>query len=299
MKLVLGMPWYTGPDDNTFPLYFDQMMYFGALRERSLWMDIVDDEQADIILPQLPSLDETGYKKSLADPTVEEWKKLGKLEIYLVNYSRTSLVGLAREKIVETAISIEADYLFWWDDDMRFEKDAFLRLWRHQKPVISALAFTARDPIHPVIFRLSERWDNVAQSKVIEKNEIVMDYPRDQLIGSSDIGGELALGAAVGLIEMTVFKEVPQPWFMSTGCGEDYFFSYRCKEYGIERWMDTSVKTEHLHHSPRWCNEEAYWQYRETNHELYKKDFGETVKAVKDGQVVVTELGAVVAGVIA
>ena len=290
MRLVLGMPWYTGPDDNTFPLYFDQMMYFGALRERSMWVDALPAQDAKDVLLNLPSLDESGYDKGLADPTMEEWEKLGKLEIYLVNYSRTSLVGLARERIVDAALQVDADYLFWWDDDMRFCKDAFLRLWRHQKPVVGALAFTARRPIHPVIFRLTERWDSNNNSKVEEKNEIVMDYPKDQLIGSADIGGELALGAAVCLYDMRVFKEIEKPWFTSTGCGEDYFFSYRCKVHGIERYLDTSVKTEHLEHEPRWASEDSYWRDREAAHDQYVKEFGDVVKEVQNGEAVVTDV---------
>ena len=59
MKLVLGMPWYTGPDDNTFPAYFDMMMYFGALRERSLWMANSNEKEREYMKTQLPSLDET------------------------------------------------------------------------------------------------------------------------------------------------------------------------------------------------------------------------------------------------
>ena len=274
MKLVIGFPWYIGPDDNTFPAYFDMMMYFGALRERSLWVNSLEDEEAEKILEKLPSLDETGYEKGLADPSLEEWRKLGNIEIILVNHSRTSLVGLAREMIIDTAVDLEADYLFWWDDDMRFEKDAFLRLWRHQKPVISALAFTARDPIFPVIFRLTEKWDMANKHRIVEKSEIVLDYPKDQLIESADLGGDLALGAAVCLYDMKIFKQIPKPWFMSTGCGEDYFFSYRCKEFGIERWMDTSVKTAHVHHSVRWCDEKFYLESRKDFSDTYEKEFG-------------------------
>ena len=250
------------------------MMYFGALRERSLWVNSLEDEEAEKILEKLPSLDETGYEKGLADPSLEEWRKLGNIEIILVNHSRTSLVGLAREMIIDTAVDLEADYLFWWDDDMRFEKDAFLRLWRHQKPGISALAFTARDPIFPVIFRLTEKWDMANKHRIVEKSEIVLDYPKDQLIGSADLGGDLALGAAVCLYDMKIFKQIPKPWFMSTGCGEDYFFSYRCKEFGIERWMDTSVKTAHVHHAVRWCDEKFYLESRKDFSDTYEKEFG-------------------------
>jgi hypothetical protein len=279
------LPWYTGPDDNTFPLYFDLMMYFGALRERSLVRNAVDAETWEILKGQLPSLGEGSDE--FCDPTEEDWERLGALEIMICNYSRTSLVGLAREKIVETAQQWEADYLFWWDDDMRLEKSAFLRLFRHQKPVISALAFTARHPIHPVIYRLTEKWDVQNQAKVVERSDIVFDYPRDQLIGSEDIGGDLAVGAAVMLFDMDVFKQIPKPWFTSTGCGEDFFFCYRCQEHRVPRYVDTSVKTFHLEHAARWCDESSYWYAREHHRDLYQDAFKhEVINEVVGGKVI-------------
>ena len=82
---------------------------------------------------------------------------------------------------------------------------------------------------------------------------------------------------------------------MSTGCGEDYFFSYRCKEFNIERYMDTSVKTDHLVYEPRWANEGAYWDSREKEKESYIATFGDCIKDVVDGKVVITDaVGAVV-----
>ena len=36
MKLAIGAPWYAGADENTEPFYLDLMMYFGALRKRSI-----------------------------------------------------------------------------------------------------------------------------------------------------------------------------------------------------------------------------------------------------------------------
>ena len=291
MKLVIGLPWYIGPDDTTFPLYFDLMMYFGALRERSLVrhsiLEMLGPEAWNNVAADLPSLGEGRFP--LADPTEEDWDRLGKLEIMICNYSRTSLVGLARENIVDMARKWDADFLFWWDDDMRFDLDAFMRLFRHDKPVISALAFTARPPIFPVIYRLTEKWDQQHQKMIVEKSDIVFDYPRDQLVGSVEIGGDLAMGAAVMLFNLDIFKTIPKPWFTSTGCGEDFFFCYRCQEYNIPRFVDTSVKSRHLEHTPRWCDEERYWHDREHGKQYYEQQYPELkVKDVVGGKVVAT-----------
>jgi hypothetical protein len=214
----------------------------------------------------------------LAEPTSAEWEELGVIEFALCNFSRTSLVGKAREHICETAVDWGADYLFFWDDDMRFEYSAFLRLWRHQKPVVAALAFTARHPIHAVIYSIQQKYDSVNNMKVFESSVPVFDYPKDKLITNEDIGGELAFGAAVMLIDCSIFDAMPQPWFASTACGEDWFFCSRMSQYGIPRYMDTGVKTQHKAHSPVWCDEDAYWKYREDMHESYQMHFGEMVE---------------------
>jgi hypothetical protein len=284
MRLMIGLPWYMGPDDNTFPLYFDVMSYFGALRERSIWRDQVGKEEFDKI--KLPPLDENPGKDGSAEPTDKDWMKLGRFELMITNFSRTSLVGQAREMVVDTALDWEADYLFWWDSDMRFDHSAFLRLLRRNKPVVGGLAFTARHPIHPVMYRVIKKWDEVNGQEMVEGSDIVIDYPRDQLVGDDVVGGKLAMGTALTLYNMNVFKEIPKPWFSSTGCGEDFFFSCRCHEHNIPIFIDTAVKTQHKEHACRWADEESYWKEREIARDSYVHIFGEGVNRVKDGEVV-------------
>ncbi len=268
MKLVIGLPWYDGPDADTGPLYMDMMMYFGALRERTIMRDSMPRDTWLGLRDKLPMLDESGDEAG--NPTEEDYDLLGRLEIALVDYSRCSLVGKAREMIVDVALEWGADYLFWWDADMKFKQSAFLSLLRNQVPVVGALAFTARHPIYPVIFSVKKKIDPNNNTMMIDNSDIIFDYPKDQLVGSDDIGGQLSMGGACVLYNMNVFKEIPKPWFMSTGCGEDWYFCYRCSQYGIERYVDTRVKTEHKEHAPRWAHEDAYWHYRETIPDEYK-----------------------------
>jgi len=286
MKLMIGLPWYSGPDDSTFPLYFDQMSYYGGLRERTLWRDRLGHDKFMELLPMMPPLDMMPGKDGSADPTEEDWKRLGKLELMISNYSRLSLVGKAREYIVDMCLDWDADYLLWWDSDMRFDHSTFLRLFRHDKPVVGALAFTARHPIHPVMYRVIEKWDSINKLDMIEGSDIVLDYPKDQLVGNEEVNGKLAMGAAMTLYDMKVFKQIPKPWFSSTGCGEDFFFSVRCHKYNIPIYIDTAVKTQHKEHSPRWADEESYWREREVARDSYVAQFGNNVGHIRDGELV-------------
>lgn len=281
MKLAIGLPWYSGPDDNVFPHYMDFMSYLGAFRERSVLRDVVGEESFAEILPKLPPLDESTPEGGPGEPTLEEWQAIGRLSFGSFNRSRLSLVGKARELIVEDALSWGADYLLWWDADMLFPLSGFLQLWRNKKLICGALAFTARHPVHPVIFRMRTHIEPTGQ-EIIDGSDIVMDYPRNQLVGSEEVGGELAFGAGMVLYNMKVFRELPQPWFTSTGCGEDWFFCHRCSKFGIPRYVDTRVKTLHKEHAPRWVNEAAYWESRKEQRDRYIQLFGPNISEVRE-----------------
>ena len=268
MKLAIGMPWYDGPDVKTFAMYQDFFMYLGQLRERTIFREAIGKEEFDKILPTLPSL-HIG-----ADPTIEDYDRMGKLAIALIDYSQTSLVGKARDLIIEGALQWEADYVFMWDADMGFEYSSFLNLWRHNVPVVGALAFTARPPFYPVIMRIIEQ--SHSNDLPSFTSEIVFDYPKDQLITNKDVGGAIAFGSGVILLNTAIFKQIPQPWFYSTGCGEDFHFCTRCHEYGIQRYVDTSVKTTHKRWDVDFISEEYYEKYKEENQQIYKDNWPET-----------------------
>jgi hypothetical protein len=268
----------------------DHMLYYGALAERSRWRSVLGHDEFMKRIGDISPIEQTHVDDESVMPTEEDWIRMGELEVMICNFSRTSLVGVARERIVEMAQDFKSDYLFWWDADMRFRHSTFLRLWRHQVPVVGALAFTAREPIHPVMYRIMEKWDPTNNMQMAVGSDIVFDYPRDQLVGSEDVGGELAIGGGVTLYDMRVFKQIPKPWFASTGCGEDWFFSHRCKNYKIKRYIDTATKTQHKAHAPMWCDEEVYWRSREASRDSYVQQFGEAIPPVKDGKSMITKI---------
>jgi len=219
-------------------------------------------------LPNMASLS-GNMEDPLAEPTEEDYKRLGMLQLCSIDGQGVSLVGMARENIVDSALSWGADYLLWWDDDMLFPFSTFLRLWRHQKPVISALAFAARSPVWPVIHRIRNRKEPRTGEKQYF-SERVLDYPKNKLISDEDIGGALGVGASTMLMDMRVFRQIERPWFHSTGCGEDYFFCVRCHEHSVRIYLDTSLKNRHLKYDPEWIDEDYYEKYKAAHPEEYE-----------------------------
>ena len=234
--------------------------YLGRIQERSILLQQYPD--AD-----LPPLDANGDQGGPAcDITAED----GIFEIAYINEGGLSLPGLARENIVEGALKWDADYIFWWDDDMVFPWSTFLRLWRHQKPVVGALAFTSRYPIEPCLYAIEDVSSPGAHGGVKYYSRKIWDFPEDKLITDEDIGGSIAFGAGIGMINVNVFKQLPRPWFSSTGCGEDWFFCLRCHEHGIRRYVDTGIDIGHKSAEVVFKNKAYYHEQREKDKELYE-----------------------------
>lgn len=267
-KIALGLPWYGGPDVDTYPDYMEMFHYLGRTRERSLWfqrmreMGISDEEMVRGLAP----IDELS-----PTPQDEVSPADGVFEFALANQTRLSLPGLARERIVDSALQWGADWLFMFDYDMKFPLNTILRLLRHNKPVVGALGFTARDPVMPCLYKIREGVDPITRGPTFD-SEVVYDYPKTKaLLSDSDIGGSLALGAGIVLYNMNVFRQIPKPWFNSTGCGEDWFFCVRCHLHNIPRYVDTSIPTQHKAHRASWYTADTYWQARETNGAVYDR----------------------------
>lgn len=265
-RVMLGFPWYAGPDKDCYLKYFSFLGYLGRLRERSLWLDALAGQQEVLKSVVLPSLDSWVAEGNETELTLED----GIFEFDVADQAGLSLPGLARERLVDMALQWGSDWIFMWDSDMLFPWSTLLKLLRHNKPVVNALGFTSRDPIVPCLYRIREGYD-VASKGPTYDSEVVYDYPRNRLIGSEDIDGSIAFGAGVTLINMNVFRQLPKPWFNSTGCGEDWFFCVRCHLAGIPRYVDTSIKLKHKKYEVSWNEEGTYDDARKKDPELYAK----------------------------
>jgi len=272
-KVTLGLPWYGPPDVDCYPHYFMLLNYFGRLKERSLWFHAFEVEKRESAYKglELPPLDPLQEDGNLAELRPEDG-----LFHFDLAVERMSLPGVARERIVDMALANGSEWLFWWDSDMLFPPSIFLRLFRHQKPVVNALAFTSRDPIQPCLYRIKEGFDPTNQKPMFD-SETVFDLPDKPLITDEDIDGRMAFGAGVVLYNLNVFRQIPKPWFNSTGCGEDWFFCVRASQFGVPRYCDTSIAIQHKAFTPRFYNREFYEQERKAKPEVYKKLMERTV----------------------
>lgn len=255
VRVCIGIPSYKGPHLETFDEYQAFYHYLGRLQERSQ----VARAHPDLDLSQLPPLDPTGL-----DPEAELLPSDPAFHFFQSVMKKNSLIGQARDEVIKQAKAGGADRLMFFDDDMLFLHSAFLKLWRAQKPIIGALAFTAREPIAPVLYRFKRMWDFKRMREDIDI-EPVWDYPVNEVFRLD------GFGTGVCLIDMKVFDQLQPPWFYgSMGSGEDVHFCWKAGNAGIPVYCDTSVKTRHVPNEHwRWMDEPYYLAHRERNKEIY------------------------------
>lgn len=248
VKTALAYPWYAGPDPFCSVYFQERMAYYGRLQERSWWLAQMPRDEAIAKLATLPTLDPedtTGHADMTPEMVGTQFQFATAQEMFL------SLVGMARERIVENALGWEADYLFWSDDDMIAASGAFLALYKNQVDVCGALAFTARRPVLPVIYSFEKRFDEEKGHDVTDIQP-VKNYKRDALQQVDAIGG------GVKLVKADVYRKMGKPWYSSYGLGEDIYFCHRAQACGIPIHVDTRVKTIHKAMQPNWHDETVF-----------------------------------------
>lgn len=151
-------------------------------------------------------------------------------------------IAEARNEIVEFALSQDANYIYWLDDDVIAPPDAFLKLQRHNKDIINGVYWSKSNPPMPLLFRghLDGPYMNWHVGDLIEVD---------------------AAGSGLTLVKTDVYRKISEkvggPWY-STEYGsfasqtespvnntEDLYFYWKAKKAGFQVWADTSVQGFH------------------------------------------------------
>jgi hypothetical protein len=247
IKVCLCLPWYQGAHRDATAQMLTLFNYFGRLEER---LHCLAHGAALDQLPPLDRYDQTGAAEVTPDLVGTE------IEFGIADQMGLSLVGLARERCVDLALSWGADYCFFFDSDMHVPTSALLSLLRDDKPIVAALAFTGRDPITPVIYTAEEIYEEDPERKgeglIHFDYSPVLHYEKDALQQVD------AIGSGVMLIKAEVFRKIKKPWFYTVGVGEDIYFCLRAKRENIPVFVDTRVKSPHLKTYADWQTEDKW-----------------------------------------
>lgn len=212
------------------PLYVHAIKYFNILRKESGMADEVKGTQM--------SLKEYDAKKILI-AIASGGSSSDTFNIYLQNvwassgnpniiYEQSPYIHWNRESCAEHAVEKDYEYLMFFDNDMVFPLDIIHRLFVHDVDVVTSNYVTKERP----------------------SRFMAIDMEGKECYTSSDKDGlEKVWMAPTGtmLIKTEIFKKLEKPWFDTSRThklGEDYYFTNKCRNAGIDVYVDHTLSKE-------------------------------------------------------
>jgi hypothetical protein len=158
-------------------------------------------------------------------------------------------IDRARNDAARMAQIYDADFLFFFDDDMYFG-DATVPYKLIKKVaendkinVLQALAFIRGYPFKPMSFKLKQVEEQLRMTVDDTPEELLADVDSDGLVKRD------AVGCCATVIRRKVFDSLPMPWFLTGSHNtEDIFFCAKLGHYfkdaGI--YVDTTMEVGHM-----------------------------------------------------
>jgi len=166
-------------------------------------------------------------------------------------------IDAARNSAVTYALDEECDYLFFYDDDMYLHPDIVSRLLDRMDDnkvhVIMARCYIRGYPYNPMIFkyRTLRKKGKKGEAEEVKAMGQYVNYKRG--IRKNGLVEVDAVGCASTMIDVKLFKLIPEPWFMTGKTHtEDVYFCVKAKNYvkNLHVFMDNTFESGHLMSRP-------------------------------------------------
>lgn len=165
-------------------------------------------------------------------------------DIDIVTYtSMGTMIFDQRIKLAKEAIKDNCDWMLWLDSDMRFPKDALLRLLAHGKEMVGANYTSRTIPPEPVSYTLTDEGKKWRRVPTLPENK-----------GLEKVDG---VGFGVFLTKVSALRQMDKPdrpmfWFQyslknHSVLGEDIYFCINAATEGFEIFIDHDLSKEVKH----------------------------------------------------
>ena len=169
---------------------------------------------------------------------------IGTTENRVVIYTSSgTLLSAQRQDLARDAVKAGCTHTFWLDSDMRFPKDALIRLLERDENIVCANYAKRRFPTEPIAVK-----KNVPGQDAEKINRV---YTEEDSTGLVEVD---YCGMGVMLIKAEVYNKMEYPWFAipwvpaaEDYIGEDVWFCRRAAENGFKTLIDQDLSKE-VHH---------------------------------------------------
>ena len=158
-----------------------------------------------------------------------------------------------RNELVRQAFLSDCTHVLMLDTDQTPEPDLIPRLFAHNLPIVSTRVHRRYPPYDPILKRksaLTGRYIDIPDAEWKDAGLIEVD------------GTGIA---ACGLFDISVFENIPFPWFKTVKdtkkiVGEDFYFCQQAQKAGYKIMVDVSLEVGHL--TTMIVNKEFYFLYK-------------------------------------
>lgn len=178
------------------------------------------------------------------------------MEIGMI-FADGTYIASNREDLVDQAMKSEPTHILWLDDDMRFPQDTLLRLLQRNREVVGANYATRGTPCVAVAIK-----------KASDTKGRLLTMP-----DSTGLERVETLGFGVTLVQASVFRRIPKPWFenywspkLERRVGEDVDFCRKCAAHDVKIFVDHDLSKEVGHMGE--------FEYRLEHAQAYAEEFG-------------------------
>lgn len=154
-----------------------------------------------------------------------------------VGLLKTAYLPSSRSLLAEMGLRAQTSHILWVDSDMRFPKDALVRLLKHNEAIVAASYSMRRMPLGPVAYKGYDQREPV--------------YVPNDATGLIRVG---MVGMGLMLTETRVFDVMPKPWFanpyrpdLDDFEGEDVWFCRHAVQQGFHVMVDQELTRETGH----------------------------------------------------
>lgn len=153
----------------------------------------------------------------------------------------------ARQQLIDGALEMGCNWILWLDSDMRFPKDALVRLMMHNEDIVGVNYSTRQIPPRYVAIK------QVAMEDPNRKGALCPT--REDSTGLEEVG---AIGFGVVLMKAAFLKNMPPRddgmwfWFKQdeksgAHIGEDVYFCVEARKAGAKVYVDHDLSKEIAH----------------------------------------------------
>lgn len=183
---------------------------------------------------------------------------------YIFEYTRGYDVAAARNRIVEKAFDLEADYIFMIDSDVIVPKNV-IELFLHDRKDICIGAYAHRGKNNVYDGRTCVCKLKDLEGKRYFNYPLEGNYTGEELTALFNEGKRKIQihggGMGCAFIKTSIFEELDFPWFNWVQyndeergtLSEDLYFCEQCKRYGIPIYTDTAIKCKHIFRYAQAC----------------------------------------------